>query len=494
MPTSNRLVSHLAPLLFTSSLLLPTAAPADEPVLVPQIVEPWWQVAGQPDLGEWTSEEQQPVDFGVWQAGDGTWQLWSCMRKTKCGGSTRLFYRWEGKKLTDPNWEPKGIAMTAEPKYGETLGGLQAPHVIVVDGVYYMFYGDWSDICLAQSLPSVGDRRSPTEWAGKTFSRVLNYLGHPQLFTEDTPDEWANARDPMVLPVGETYHCYYTAFPGRKGAVYCRTSRDLKKWSDSKIVAFGGSAGTGPTSAECPHVVYHEESGYYYLLRTQRYGQQAQTSVYRSKDPMDFGIDDDRCLVCRLPVGAPEIIRHEGQWYIASLLPSLAGIRIARLEWRPAPEPAESLFDFDDAAVRARWRLVEGDIDPLFTTSTRQTFAPPYTHFIGTAESAGRPGMADDARTGVIESPEFVLEHPRYVAHVSGGADKETTYVAIVDVATGNELVRLAGRKSNWFEAVALDVRPHVGKKVRIRVVDSATGGWGHINFGGLFVDASTTP
>jgi hypothetical protein len=34
-----------------------------------------------------------------------------------------------------------------------------------------------------------------------------------------------------------------------------------------------------------------------------------------------------------LPVAAPELFRHEGQWYLASLLPSLKGIRIARLEW-----------------------------------------------------------------------------------------------------------------------------------------------------------------
>ena len=120
-------------------------------MFTPEITGPWWQVAGDPDLGEWTSPDQQPVDFGVWQAADGAWQIWSCIRKTKCGGSTRLFYRWEGKQLTDADWQPKGIAMVADPALGETLGGLQAPHVIKHDGVYYMFYGDWRNICLATS-------------------------------------------------------------------------------------------------------------------------------------------------------------------------------------------------------------------------------------------------------------------------------------------------------------------------------------------------------
>ena len=143
----------------------------------------------------------------------------------------------------------------------------------------------------------------------------------------------ANARDPMVLRVGDLFHCYYTAFPGQKGAVFCRTSRDLAAWGEAKVVSADGSAGTGPFSHECPHVVYLAENGLYYLFHTQRYGRDAQTSVYASKDPLDFGLDGDAHLVCRLPIAAPELVCHEGSWYIASLLPSLKGIRIARLKW-----------------------------------------------------------------------------------------------------------------------------------------------------------------
>ena len=43
---------------------------ADE-ALVPQIEGEWWSVADNPDLGDYTSEKQQPVDFGIWQAADG---------------------------------------------------------------------------------------------------------------------------------------------------------------------------------------------------------------------------------------------------------------------------------------------------------------------------------------------------------------------------------------------------------------------------------------
>ena len=82
---------------------------------------------------------------------------------------------------------------------------------------------------------------------------------------------------------------------------------------------------------------YHAHSGYYYLFRTQRYGESAQTSVYRSKDPADFGVDDDQYLVTTLPVAAPEIAEDEGQLYMAALLPSLKGIQIAKLRFVPRP-------------------------------------------------------------------------------------------------------------------------------------------------------------
>jgi hypothetical protein len=295
--------------------------PAGEPLLIPAIDGAWWTVAENPDLGPLGEPGQQPVDFAVWQAADGTWQLCSCIRKTRCGGNTRLFYRWEGQKLTDAHWQPRGVAMTAAPEYGEAAGGLQAPHVIGVAAEYYMFYGNWHGICLAEGRD------------GKKFERVLNKDGLSQLFTEDTPEMFANTRDPMVLKIGDRYYCYYTAYPSRQGAVYCRTSPDLKKWGPSQKVAYGGRAGTGPGSAECPHVVYRDP--WFYLFRTQRYGKGAQTSVYRSKDPLDFGVNDDQYLVCTLPIAAPEIVRDQGQEYVAALLASLKGIQIGRLKWVP---------------------------------------------------------------------------------------------------------------------------------------------------------------
>ena len=88
---------------------------------------------------------------------------------------------------------------------------------------------------------------------------------------------------------------------------------------------------SGRHTAECPFVYYEKTSGYYYLFRTQHYGANAETRVYRSKDPKDFGINDDSHLVETMPVAAPEIFESDGQLYMAALLPSLKGIQIAKL-------------------------------------------------------------------------------------------------------------------------------------------------------------------
>jgi hypothetical protein len=293
-----------------AALLL--AISADDP-LVPRLDGDGWTVCGDPDLGKYSDPKQQPVDFAIWQAADGTWQIWSCIRGTKCGGKTRLFHRWEGRKLTDTDWEPKGVAMEADPALGETAGGLQAPYVFKVDGQYRMLYGDWENVRAAVSSD------------GKTFTRVEGAFA-------EAPG--ANTRDPMAILIGGTWHCYTSAHPEKQGAVYSRISTDLKTWTEPRIVARGGSAGTGPYSAECPFVV--QRKGHYYLFRTQRYGKTAQTTVYRSEDPRDFGVDDDRCRVGTLDVAAPEIVQHEGQDYMAYLLPSLKGIKIVKLAWEPA--------------------------------------------------------------------------------------------------------------------------------------------------------------
>jgi hypothetical protein len=118
-------------------------------------------------------------------------------------------------------------------------------------------------------------------------------------------------------------------------AIFCRTSHDLKQWSEPLIVSAGGQAATQCNwyggDAECPFVVRRD--GLFTLFRNQLYGVPSLNTQYASPNPLNFGVGHDRFRIGTLPVAAPEVFQHEDQWYLAALNPELDGIRITRLRW-----------------------------------------------------------------------------------------------------------------------------------------------------------------
>ncbi len=312
---------------FVLIALLASCETTGESVRYKPVIDGEWQrITSMPDLGEYQGERQQPVDFGVWKAKDGTWQLWSCIRGTEIGGNSRLLYRWEGKSLADTAWQQMGIAMVADTTLGETAGGLQAPYVFEEDGTYYMFYGDWNNICLATSED------------GKSFTRVLNERGTPALFTGPL----YNARDAMIIKVNGVYYCYYSAHNRHdnktykpQGAIFCRTSPDLKEWSEPTVVSRGGSpleqTNWYAGDIECPFVVAINDR--YVLFRNQLYGRYSLNTQYSSPNPLDFGDDHDDYMVGQLHVAAPEVILEGDQYYLVSLTRGLDGMKIAKLRF-----------------------------------------------------------------------------------------------------------------------------------------------------------------
>lgn len=297
------------------------------PKLMPVVQGKPWHIGDNPDLGALTGEKQQIVDHAVFRSRDGAWHLWACIRSTKIG---RLLYAWEGSSLEQRVWKQKGIAMRVSPQHGESVddwGGkewIQAPHVVTHANRFYMLYGghrsemEHCQICLATSAD------------GRKFERHKNAQGQSRVFIG--PGE---ARDPMTIKVGDSFHCYYTGNPDPKdrrdtGGIYCRTSKDLVDWSRPTRVCYGGSPGSGMWSAECPHVVFRE--GYYYLFRTTSY-RKPLTHVYRSKDPMDFGLDSDAKKIGTIAVAAPEVVSDNGRDYISSVHDLKGGVQLMRLAW-----------------------------------------------------------------------------------------------------------------------------------------------------------------
>lgn len=292
----------------------------DTNILIPQVDGGWWTIAGNPDLGRYNRDGQQPLDFAIWQAADQTWQMVACCRRTGCGGKGRLFHRWQSTSLLNENWSPMGVFMEADPKFGETPGGLQAPNVIKHDGEYFLYYGDWVNICATYGND------------GKSFHRRLGIEGQSRVFP---PGETTSTRDPHAMEYQGKFYLYYTGVIGEKGSIFCRVSDNLDNWENPVIVNSGGSSGNGPSDAECPFVIFHPDQQLFYLFRTHTLngGEKYATSVYRSSDPLNFGVDNDSFLVAALPEEAVRLVQHEGQTYIAALKPDLTGMMMARMKW-----------------------------------------------------------------------------------------------------------------------------------------------------------------
>jgi hypothetical protein len=140
----------------------------------------------------------------------------------------------------------------------------------------------------------------------------------------------------MAIKIDGLWYVYSTCNPYDQGVIRCRTSPDLKNWSElTTTVAAGGRSTAGKYSAECPQVVKHK--GLYYLFRTEIYQPKPRTHVYVSTDPLNFGNNrDEWYYVTTLPLAAPEYVQHDGKEYLVYLNPTLDGIRAQSLGWSPA--------------------------------------------------------------------------------------------------------------------------------------------------------------
>lgn len=97
-------------------------------------------------------------------------------------------------------------------------------------------------------------------------------------------------------------------------------------------------------------------------------------------------------------------------------------------------------------------------------------------YWVGTYEAHG------DAATGTLTSAPFTVTHP-YAGFLIGGGSGNTTRIEIVNAANNLVLFTVTGPDNEEMRPVFADLRPFAGAKIRLRLVDEATTGWGHLNF-----------
>lgn len=87
-----------------------------------------------------------------------------------------------------------------------------------------------------------------------------------------------------------------------------------------------------------------------------------------------------------------------------------------------------------------------------------------------------------DKPTGKLSSKPFTVTQP-WASFLIGGGRAKTTRVELVLVEGSKVIFTATGQDQENLRPVIVDLKPHQGKKIFIRIVDEHTGGWGHVNF-----------
>ncbi len=287
---------------------------------VPRLAGPWIQLTGRPPLERWATPKAEPVDFTIFRATDGRWQLIACVRNTSHPGKGRLLYRWSSERLATPAWRADGIFLESRADRGNAEGLLQAPHAVWDAGVCHLFYNSAG----AQLLTSP-DGLAFTPFQTATGKHTLFAMGRDVMLFDDRP------RRPRWI-------AYYTATsPGlnprtRDHTVCARTAPTLAgPWSEAETDL--GTLSDPPAGylfayAESPFVLYRH--GWYYRLE--------QLNVYASRDPLRWSGPCVTRLIPKDPMRylAPEIVTDDGRDYIAAYGwrgDNPRGVFLAPLEW-----------------------------------------------------------------------------------------------------------------------------------------------------------------
>lgn len=319
-PTSRLIAAAFVLLLALPSAPSRAAAPAAEVVaLRPRLEGPWIKIAGRPQLERWATPKAEPVDFTVFRADNGRWQLIACVRHTSHPGNGRLLHRWSSDRLDAPDWRDEGIFLESDPTLNHREGHLQAPFHVHDGSRHHLFYN----------------------------SQGAHLLTSPDGLA------WTPHGDRAVFPMGRDvcilddraqsgrWIAYYTSpEPGinpatRDHTIRARTAASLTgPWSgDAVEIPPRTPPARGYTFvyAESPTVVYRQ--GHYYRFE--------QMIVFRSRDPLSWNGDPVANLLPQNPIRllAPEIVTHEGRDYLLAyqwLNDDERGIFLAPLAWDAA--------------------------------------------------------------------------------------------------------------------------------------------------------------
>lgn len=268
----------------------------------------------------------------------GTWHMFGITHQEPADPGDEIEFAHATAPSLGGPWTKQAPALAVDHSYfGEQH--LWAPHVIHVDGTYYMFYAG-GDTDLTSTAISLATSTDLYHWTRLASGPVFR--------------DGFEARDPMVTRVGSQWVIYYDATSAPSGGnhvVAYRTSTDLIHWSGRNIAYTDPTTGDCCGNTESPFVVHRGDWWYLFIGPRLHY---VGTDVYRSRDPFHFSIAD---AAGHIASHAAEPVQDQnGAWWISAAGWGQGGVYLAPLTWHDGPVTGPHLYGTtpDHSAV-SRW-------------------------------------------------------------------------------------------------------------------------------------------
>lgn len=251
------------------------------------------------------------------QGSDGIWHFYGI-------GGGKGFTHGTSKNLNDQNWTPQPPPFPVEWNPWKEMH-LWAPYVVRHGSTYYMYY------CAGGKTGAIYRMHLATSDDLRTWTR---HPGNP-LFIDGF-----DARDPMVLKVGEQWVLYYCANSKAQGGnhvVAYRLSKDLVNWSERHIAFVDPRRHKAGGPTESPFVVRRGDTFYLFIGPREGY---VGTDVFSSKDPFKWNLEDK---VGHIDSHAAEVVRdYDGKWYVSHSGVGEGGLFLAPLYWNDGLDQADA--------------------------------------------------------------------------------------------------------------------------------------------------------
>ncbi|MFD0670846.1 GH32 C-terminal domain-containing protein [Cohnella sp. GCM10027633] len=159
-----------------------------------------------------------------------------------------------------------------------------------------------------------------------------------------------------------------------------------------------------------------------------------------------------------------------------------------------APPEGITNHDFESGNLTG-WTIVSGNafIAADVTTDLNWGWGGPFNqngsyHLWGFKDGG-------DSQVGVLKSETFTLGGNGTIDFlIGGGNDINNLYVALVRASDGVELMKATGSNNEAYSRVTWNAAAYIGTAGYIKIVDSSTGGFGHLNVDDVNVPSGGTP